>query len=203
MGFNLLIWEQKCLRKLLFHCQNNVTHVSPYISSLHSSTNTCKTTKTNFIKFLSRTVSKEGPNKGRPFYCCAKPRGQGCDFFEWGDTAESSASSNKFRTGRSAPANSGAIKKRKCGLCQQEGRVFFNFVQRVFLYSKNSTWLVTKECLAFSIVVTFQKLGWKHLRVPELLKAMKRQSVLPNKNCCLSIFSLFAGHTKRTCPMNR
>lgn len=70
---------------------------------------------------VSRTVSKEGPNKGRPFYCCAKPRGQGCDFFEWGDTAESSASSNKFRTGRSAPANSGAIKKRKCGLCQQEG----------------------------------------------------------------------------------
>ena len=123
---------QQFLRKLVFYCHSNVTHASPYISLLYSSTNTCKTTKTNFNKFLSRTVSKEGPNKGRPFYCCAKPRGQGCDFFEWGDTPASSAASNTYRTGRSAPANSGAIKKRKCGLCHQEGRVFFNLVQTFF-----------------------------------------------------------------------
>ena len=132
MGFNLLNLEQQFLRKLVFYCHSNVTHASPYVSLLYSFTNTCKTTITNLIKFLSRTVSKEGPNKGRPFYCCAKPRGQGCDFFEWGDTPESSAASKAYRTGRSAPANSGAIKKRKCGVCQQEGRVFFNFVQRIF-----------------------------------------------------------------------
>lgn len=130
MGFSLLNLEQQFLRKLLFYCHSNVTHASPYISLLYS--NTCKTTNTNFIKFLSRTVSEEGPNKGRPFYCCAKPRGQGCDFFEWGDTPESSAARNAYKTGRSASANSGAIKKRKCGVCQQEGRVFFNFVQRIF-----------------------------------------------------------------------
>ena len=71
--------------------------------------------------FYSRTVSKEGPNKGRPFYCCAKPRGQGCDFFEWGDTPGPSATSNRFKTTISAPTNTGAAKKRKCGLCHQEG----------------------------------------------------------------------------------
>ncbi|KAL9957422.1 hypothetical protein ACROYT_G039055 [Oculina patagonica] len=70
---------------------------------------------------VSRTVSKEGPNKGRPFFCCAKPRGQGCDFFEWGDAPGPSAASSKFKTGRSAPTNSGATKKRKCGVCHQEG----------------------------------------------------------------------------------
>lgn len=70
---------------------------------------------------ISRTVSKEGANKGRPFYCCAKPRGQGCDFFEWGDTTGSSAAISKFKPGRSASSNSGGARKRRCGLCQQEG----------------------------------------------------------------------------------
>ncbi len=32
-------------------------------------------------------VHKEGPNKGRPFYTCSKPRGEGCNFFQWGDEA--------------------------------------------------------------------------------------------------------------------
>jgi DNA topoisomerase-3 len=32
-----------------------------------------------------KTVSKDGPNKGRPFYCCSKPMGQGCGFFKWAD----------------------------------------------------------------------------------------------------------------------
>lgn len=70
---------------------------------------------------VSRTVSKDGPNKGRPFYCCAKPRGQGCDFFEWGDTpGPSAAASYRFKTQSSA--GSGVVKKkRKCGLCHQEG----------------------------------------------------------------------------------
>ena len=33
----------------------------------------------------SLTVQKEGPNKGRPFYACPAPRGQGCNFFQWAD----------------------------------------------------------------------------------------------------------------------
>ncbi|XP_074027448.1 topoisomerase 3-alpha isoform X2 [Leptinotarsa decemlineata] len=32
-----------------------------------------------------RTVSKAGPNTGRKFYVCSKPRGQGCTFFKWAD----------------------------------------------------------------------------------------------------------------------
>ena len=72
---------------------------------------------------FSRTVSKEGPNKGRPFYCCSKPRGQGCDFFEWGDTTgPSTANSYKYKGPSGAARNVGATKKRKCGLCHQEGR---------------------------------------------------------------------------------
>ncbi|ELT93762.1 hypothetical protein CAPTEDRAFT_193082 [Capitella teleta] len=33
------------------------------------------------------TVQKVGPNQGRQFYACPKPRGQGCNFFQWGDDA--------------------------------------------------------------------------------------------------------------------
>ncbi|KAJ8915993.1 hypothetical protein NQ315_016670 [Exocentrus adspersus] len=32
-----------------------------------------------------RTVSKEGANTGRKFYCCQKPKGSGCNFFKWED----------------------------------------------------------------------------------------------------------------------
>ncbi|XP_018404081.1 PREDICTED: DNA topoisomerase 3-alpha isoform X1 [Cyphomyrmex costatus] len=39
---------------------------------------------------IQLTVRKEGPNKGRLFYKCAKPQGSGCSFFLWGsDSAES------------------------------------------------------------------------------------------------------------------
>jgi len=29
------------------------------------------------------TVGKEGPNKGKEFWVCAKPQGDQCGFFEW------------------------------------------------------------------------------------------------------------------------
>jgi len=29
------------------------------------------------------TVAKQGPNKGRQFYACAQPKGQGCNYFVW------------------------------------------------------------------------------------------------------------------------
>lgn len=32
-----------------------------------------------------RTVQKDGPNKGRMFHCCSKPREQQCGFFQWAD----------------------------------------------------------------------------------------------------------------------
>ncbi|PSN32683.1 DNA topoisomerase 3-alpha [Blattella germanica] len=35
------------------------------------------------------TVRKDGPNKGRPFYKCGKPQGEGCNYFMWGDNENS------------------------------------------------------------------------------------------------------------------
>ena len=34
---------------------------------------------------VTRTVLKEGPNKGRSFHACGKPREQQCGFFQWAD----------------------------------------------------------------------------------------------------------------------
>ena len=41
--------------------------------------------KIEFFLRFSLTVNKEGPNKGRPFFGCSKPREQSCGFFQWGD----------------------------------------------------------------------------------------------------------------------
>lgn len=45
-----------------------------------------------------RTVQKEGPNKGKQFYTCSKPREQQCQFFEWSDSVPPSSVRN-FRGG--------------------------------------------------------------------------------------------------------
>lgn len=34
---------------------------------------------------IIRTVQKDGPNKGRQFHTCSKPREQQCGFFQWAD----------------------------------------------------------------------------------------------------------------------
>lgn len=34
---------------------------------------------------VTRTVMKDGPNKGRMFHTCGKPRDQQCGFFQWAD----------------------------------------------------------------------------------------------------------------------
>jgi DNA topoisomerase-3 len=34
---------------------------------------------------VTRTVQKDGPNKGRQFHTCSKPREQQCGFFQWVD----------------------------------------------------------------------------------------------------------------------
>ena len=34
---------------------------------------------------VMRTTVKEGPNKGRQFYCCQKKNGVSCNFFLWAD----------------------------------------------------------------------------------------------------------------------
>ncbi|XP_031833068.1 topoisomerase 3-alpha isoform X2 [Nomia melanderi] len=78
-----------------------------------------------------RTVQKEGPNKGRPFYSCPKPMNESCKFFQWADEnvenhneSFGNRSNNRSRNKGSnnvqrKPRATGG--KRKCGLCGVEG----------------------------------------------------------------------------------
>ena len=104
---------------LLVHIQN----LTPYLLTLSFS-------------LPSRTVSKEGANKGRTFYCCSKPMGQGCGFFEWTDAAGTSFG-NQDRGGQAGRGGRGhgvqgttrSGTKRKCGTCRQEGQLLFLITQ--------------------------------------------------------------------------
>ncbi|XP_032697180.1 DNA topoisomerase 3-alpha isoform X2 [Lontra canadensis] len=88
---------------------------------------------------VTRTVQKDGPNKGRQFHTCAKPREQQCGFFQWvdenvapgtfralswpgsrGGTQGPEARSKRARAG-STDTGSMAKKPRKCSLCHQPG----------------------------------------------------------------------------------
>ncbi|XP_074647309.1 DNA topoisomerase 3-alpha-like [Tubulanus polymorphus] len=79
----------------------------------------------------SLIVQKDGPNKGRPFYGCPKPRDQGCGFFQWGDedpgggnAGFSGGNDNNSSRGtkRKKPAGAGGTRKKPtCGNCGQEG----------------------------------------------------------------------------------
>ncbi|XP_019872230.2 DNA topoisomerase 3-alpha [Aethina tumida] len=100
---------------------------------------------------VQKTVQKEGPNKGRQFYCCSKPIGQGCKFFQWcdedGNTGGGGGGGDDWgggggggrgrgrgnsswkgktkgkNTKRSAPYDGQTKAKRKCGLCGEEGHM--------------------------------------------------------------------------------
>lgn len=48
---------------------------------------------------VRRTVQKDGPNKGRQFHTCAKPREQQCGFFQWVDENVAPGESPPFPTG--------------------------------------------------------------------------------------------------------
>lgn len=41
-------------------------------------------------------MKKEGPNKGRKFYVCPKPREQQCTFFEWADDESDPVNSSTY-----------------------------------------------------------------------------------------------------------
>ncbi|XP_012872011.1 PREDICTED: DNA topoisomerase 3-alpha [Dipodomys ordii] len=88
---------------------------------------------------VTRTVQKDGPNKGRQFHTCAKPREQQCGFFQWADenVAPGTFAAPPWPGGRGktqgpearskrARANSSDVgsttkKPRKCSLCHQPG----------------------------------------------------------------------------------
>lgn len=88
---------------------------------------------------VTRTVQKDGPNKGRQFHTCAKPREQQCGFFQWvdenvapgsfaapawpggrGKAQKPEAASKRQRAG-SLDTGSTVKKPRKCSLCHQPG----------------------------------------------------------------------------------
>ncbi|XP_068002650.1 DNA topoisomerase 3-alpha isoform X2 [Melanerpes formicivorus] len=87
---------------------------------------------------VTRTVQKEGPNKGRQFHTCPKPREQQCGFFQWadenvapgpsGDVSVNSGTSgysrglgSKAKRPESFPSGGAAKKPRTCGICHQPG----------------------------------------------------------------------------------
>ncbi|XP_078691459.1 DNA topoisomerase 3-alpha-like isoform X1 [Branchiostoma floridae x Branchiostoma belcheri] len=46
---------------------------------------------------VTRTVQKEGNNKGRQFHTCAKPMGEQCGYFQWTDAPDNRAAGDSFR----------------------------------------------------------------------------------------------------------
>ncbi|XP_033827108.1 DNA topoisomerase 3-alpha [Periophthalmus magnuspinnatus] len=87
---------------------------------------------------VTRTVQKDGPNKGRMFHTCGKPREQQCGFFQWADenvppsgafgSGFNSGSKNnrggnaRKKTGDAGENRAPAAKKpRNCGICHLPG----------------------------------------------------------------------------------
>ncbi|KFP89839.1 DNA topoisomerase 3-alpha, partial [Apaloderma vittatum] len=84
---------------------------------------------------VTRTVQKDGPNKGRQFHTCSKPREQQCGCFQWADEnvapgPSGDVSSNQFggrglgsKAKRPSSLSSGAAAKkpRTCSICHQPG----------------------------------------------------------------------------------
>ncbi|XP_056143925.1 DNA topoisomerase 3-alpha [Lampris incognitus] len=96
---------------------------------------------------VMRTVQKEGPNKGRTFYACGKPRDQQCNFFKWADENVPPSDSGGFtggfgdggdrgRNGRKTTGGPAinkppaAKKPRACGICRMPGHTRNNCPQR-------------------------------------------------------------------------
>lgn len=76
------------------------------------------------------TVQKEGANKGRKFYGCSKPMGQGCNFFQWATddvlpSVSNLSSANFHNSGpgssRKRTASESGQSRRKCGICSEPG----------------------------------------------------------------------------------
>lgn len=85
---------------------------------------------------VSRTVSKEGPNNGRTFFCCSLPQDDGsrCSFFAWEDEGPTTSSSSSFNhrqessSSTSAPicgCGQPAIQRRVIKEGVNKGRLFY------------------------------------------------------------------------------
>ncbi|XP_032443756.1 DNA topoisomerase 3-alpha isoform X1 [Xiphophorus hellerii] len=92
---------------------------------------------------VTRTVQKDGPNKGRMFHTCGKPRDQQCGFFQWADenVPPPGGGFNAFnedggKTGRKTAGDGAAgrapaaRKPRTCGICHMPGHTRVTCPQR-------------------------------------------------------------------------
>ncbi|XP_076865277.1 DNA topoisomerase 3-alpha [Brachyhypopomus gauderio] len=87
---------------------------------------------------VTRTVMKDGPNKGRMFHTCGKPRDQQCHFFQWADENVAPAAvggshghwTGAAKTGASSSKPPAAKRPRTCGLCHQPGHTRTTCPQR-------------------------------------------------------------------------
>ncbi|XP_060059192.1 DNA topoisomerase 3-alpha isoform X2 [Erinaceus europaeus] len=88
---------------------------------------------------ITLTVQKDGPNKGRQFHTCAKPREQQCGFFQWVDEnmppvnfgvppwprgrGQTQGAEERNKRTRVSLSDTGNMSKkpRKCSLCHQPG----------------------------------------------------------------------------------
>ncbi|XP_076607612.1 LOW QUALITY PROTEIN: DNA topoisomerase 3-alpha [Chaetodon auriga] len=94
---------------------------------------------------VTRTVQKDGPNKGRMFHTCGKPREQQCGFFQWAD--ENAPPPGAFGGGLNGGGDGGkkgrkimgdatmnkapaAKKPRSCGICHTPGHTRVTCPQR-------------------------------------------------------------------------
>uniref|UniRef100_A0A8C3V8W9 DNA topoisomerase n=1 Tax=Catharus ustulatus TaxID=91951 RepID=A0A8C3V8W9_CATUS len=80
---------------------------------------------------VTRTVQKDGPNKGRQFHTCPKPREQQCGFFQWADENVApgmaglgqwpETKTQEAKRPGSVSSGSAAKKPRTCSICHQPG----------------------------------------------------------------------------------
>ncbi|XP_053194618.1 DNA topoisomerase 3-alpha isoform X1 [Scomber japonicus] len=94
---------------------------------------------------VTRTVQKDGPNKGRTFHTCGKPREQQCGFFQWADEnvpppggfgVTFNGGGDGGKKGRRITGDAGgnrppaAKKPRTCGICHLPGHTRVTCPQR-------------------------------------------------------------------------
>ncbi len=90
---------------------------------------------------VQRTVNKDGPNKGRAFYTCPKPREEQCGYFEWSDDGAMMSARGRGRGRGRGQARGGWSqqdmgdgdrKQRLCSVCRQPGHTKRNCPQLNF-----------------------------------------------------------------------
>ncbi|XP_034046272.1 DNA topoisomerase 3-alpha isoform X2 [Thalassophryne amazonica] len=96
---------------------------------------------------VTRTVQKDGPNKGRIFHTCGKPRDQQCGFFQWADenvppgglgagSADFNGGGDRGKKGRKLTGDATfnkpptAKKPRSCSICHMPGHTRVTCPQR-------------------------------------------------------------------------